>query len=80
MKTVFVRGKEFESFRDWLGKALGRPEFDRDNPHPTDAAKRVLEYLEPLIGRKAMQEAANIASTSGDSVPERILKRAEELQ
>jgi hypothetical protein len=60
---AWIRGEEFASFARWLAKQLDTPAFDRGNPLPVDAAKRIVEYLEPAIAKKVFQEAANIAAT-----------------
>lgn len=61
---TYIRGKDFEEFVTWLAGQFDKPEFDRGNPFPVDASKRILDRWELVIAKKVMQEAANIARTA----------------
>jgi hypothetical protein len=59
----YIRGEDFQDFAIWLGRQLSTRAFDSGNPLPTDAARKILEELEPAIARKVFLEAANIVRT-----------------
>ena len=61
--TTYIRGEDFQDFAIWLGRQLGTRAFDSGNPLPVDAARKILEQLEPAIARKVLLEAANIVRT-----------------
>lgn len=61
MKILYVRGKIFSDFVDWLGLQIRRPEYGYRVP--SGAAKDIVRRLEPIIANRVFLEAANMART-----------------